>query len=200
MFPFAEVFPKDISSPCTPSRCLLTMPTTTMDCSTTDAGSRPELIAGMSSSDRLSRDVEEVHNFLRVHAAACSEAAHQQVMQAQCLQLVVKFQSSNIGMSEASHILEALDQGPWLADQKTNLRAAVAAVAMTGSTSTSQKTQVLLNPDQYMTASMWKYLEASTYSEQSKLHSYCLYLSKMGLGSPSEKTAQHCTAKFWLIV
>ena len=154
----------------------------------------------MAGCDRMSRDVEEVHSFLRVHAAAASEAAHQQVLQAQCMQLVAKFQSSRIGMSEATRILEALSQGPWSAEQNKGLREACAGSAMTGSTSTSQKTQLLLDPDQYMTASMWKFLQASAFSEQSKLHSYCMYLNKLGLGHPSEQTAKHCTAKLWLIV
>ena len=147
----------------------------------------------------FTRDVEEVHRFLRMHAAACSEEEHQEVRQAQCSQLVARLESAAIGVSQATSILEEVDHGPWLPDQKQLLRSAVARNAMHGETSTSAKTQVLFHPDQYMTASMWKHLETSAYSEQSRLHSYCLYLNKMGLGSPSEMTTKHCTAKFWYI-
>jgi len=157
----------------------------------------PVRASSLSMAHRLALDVEEVHNFLRVHAAAASEAAHEQVMQAQCKQMVVKFKSVKVGMGEATRILEALEQGPWRAEQKRELQAACAASAMTGTCATSQKTQSLLDPDNYLTPSLWKFLEASTYSEKSKLHSYCMFLNKLGLHSPSERTAQHCTAKFW---
>ena len=170
-----EVQPKDIS------------------CSHFGSISSVQVFVGMSLP---TRDVEEVHKFLRVHAAACSEEEHQEVRQAQCSQLVAKLQSAAIGVTQATCILEEVDHGPWLADQKQLLRSAVATVAMTKEASTSAKTQVLFHPDQYMTASMWKHLETSAYSEQSKLHSYCLYLNQMGLGISSEQTAKHCTAKF----
>ena len=32
------------------------------------------------------------------------------------------------------------------------------------------------------------------------MHTYCMLLNKLGLAAPSEKTTQHCTAKFWLAI
>ena len=149
------------------------------------------------------RDVEQVHKFLHVHGQAAAEAIHAEVVQTQCKQLALKFRTSAMSVDEATQVLEALTAaGPWTAAQAQELRAACASsVRPAGATgSTSQRTQVFLDPESFLTPAVWKVMESSAYSEKAKLHCYCTLLNKLGLAAPSEKTTQHCTAKFWLAI
>ena len=103
---------------------------------------------------RIAQDVEEVHRFLRVHAVAASEAAHAQLVYAQCKQLVFKFNASPMTIDDATRVLEVLADGPWTPAQALELRTACANGARPGTCSTSQKCQTFHDPENYLTPSV----------------------------------------------
>ena len=157
-------------------------------------------IASCAMQGRIVHDVEEVHKFLRVHAIAASEAAHAQIVYAQCKQLILKFNTSPMTLDEATRVLEVLADGPWTPAQALELRSACANGARPGTCSTSQKCQTFHDPENYLTPTVWKILQSDSYTDKTKLNTYAMLLNKLGLRHPTEKTLQHCTAKFWFTV
>ena len=163
-------------------------------------GSSSIFFSPIMASASFARDVKEIHNFLLVHAGAASEEAHIEVRNAQCKQLILKMDNYSMSMDEATQALEAIKEGPWTPEQKKEIQSAVAKAATVGARFTSQRTQTLLEPENYLTRSLWNLLDSPRFTESSKLHSYCMFLNKLGLTNPSERTVQNCTAKFWLAV